>query len=155
MGQGLNSSAQLGQSLLSAPPSLWVPSPGPSAPSLWVLSSGPSAHEQMGGGVERHGQAGWGCQLDLGNSTPCPPLGTRALCRLEAPTTPEQTNKQTDWCTARSWALISGPVDLAALSAGGPSHMGSQLSICLSTGHTSSSTPGALRRRWGLDTQVT
>lgn len=60
----------------------------------------------MWGDGERDDQAGWGCQLGLGNSTPCPLQGTKAPCRLEVPTTPEQTNKQTDQCTARSWTPL-------------------------------------------------
>lgn len=93
-----------------------------------MQSSGPSAQEnRWGGDGERAGQAGWDCQLGLGNSTPCP---------LQAGSSHNsRTNKQTDR-PVHSQVLgpspISGHVDLAAQLVGRPCHMGSQLSICLS-----------------------
>lgn len=88
----------------------------------------------MGGDGERGGQTGWGCQLAwaMAPCPPHPPQGTRAPCRLEVPTTPEQTNSRPLAQPAPNPAPISGPVDLAAHLVGGPSHMGSWLSICLS-----------------------
>lgn len=81
----------------------------------------------MGGDDEKDGQAGWDCQLGLANSTPCP---------LQAGSSHNsRTNKQTDR-PVNSQVLgpspISRPVDLAAHLVRRPSHMGSQLSICLS-----------------------
>lgn len=59
----------------------------PPTSTAWLQCSGLSVRDVQRGAGEDGGQAGWAILS---------PQVTRASCRLEVPTTLEQTNKQTD-----------------------------------------------------------